>query len=95
MSILESVEGKDLVLFCECGCDTGIHIKVDVDDNDLYSVLTYTNGAFYDSQRGVIGTIVNKLKKIWDIIWNKDYYYSEVLLSKEDFQKVKEWIGQF
>ena len=30
-----------------------------------------------------------KLKKIWSIIRNKDFYYSEIIMSKEEFDKFR------
>ena len=30
-----------------------------------------------------------KLKKIWAIIRNKDFYYSEIIMSKEEFDKFR------
>ena len=35
-----------------------------------------------------------KLKKIWAIIRNKDFYYSDIVLTKEDFKEFKKWVDR-
>ena len=53
------------------------------------------NGNFYKDQYGMLGILKEKLKKIWAIIRNKDYYYSDVVMNGEDFNRFKEYINQF
>ena len=90
MSVLKNFENDELIISCNCGCDEGIHFKIhDYKDGD-YAFLAFTNGNFYKEQG--FG-LVDKLKKIWAIIRNKDYYYSDVVISKEDFIRFKEWIN--
>lgn len=55
-----------------------------------YAFLSYTNGNFYTQQR----PFFEKLKKIWAIIWNKDFYYSDIVLTKDDFKEFKEWVNR-
>lgn len=92
-----SDDKKDLIITCKYGCEDAIHIKVDGEDKeaDYYAIQTYMNANWYrDQDDRIFRTIGRKLKKIWAIIRNKDYYYSEVLMSCEDFQKYKEYINQ-
>lgn len=49
MSVLRTEDGKELILTCRCGCDDGIHFKIDKDFED-YMYMTYTNGNFYRDQ---------------------------------------------
>ena len=98
MSVMVSEDKKELIVTCECGCENAIRIRVDDTDKDYdcYAIQTYMNGNWYrDQEDTVIRCIGRKLKKIWAIIRNKDYYYSDVLMSREDFQKYKEYINQF
>ena len=93
-----SEDKKELIVTCKCGCQDTIHIKVDDKDKDAdyYAIQTYMSGNWYrDQDDTVIRCIGRKLKKIWAIIRNKDYYYSDVLMSRKDFQKYKEYINQF
>ena len=98
MAVMISDDKKDLIVTCKCGCQDAIHIKVDDEDKDAdyYAIQTYMNGNWYRDQNDrIFRTIGRKLKKIWAIIRNKDYYYSDVLMSCEDFKKFKEYINQF
>lgn len=82
---------------CKCGCDDGVIIRID-DENkeyDHYAIMTYINANWYRDQRGAFGVLKWKLKKIWKIITNKDYYYSDIVMTKEDFQNFKEYVNQF
>lgn len=96
MAVIISDDKKDLIVSCGCGCEDTFHIKVNFNDGEDYSFLTYMNGSFYRDQRDtIIEVIRKKLKKIWAIIRNKDYYYSDIIMDKEEFNKLKEWINQF
>lgn len=93
MAVMISDDKKDLIVTCSCGCDSAIHIKIDKEDNEEFLYQTYMNGNWYRDQNDrVIRTIIRKMKKIWAIIRNKDFYYSEIIMSKEDFRKYKEYI---
>ena len=98
MSVLMSEDKKELVITCKCGCQDGIYIKVDDEDKDAdyYAIVEYTNGNWYHEQGDKVFRVIGrKFKKIWAIIRNKDFYYSEILMSKEEFEKYKEYINQF
>ena len=87
-----------MIVTCECVFHDAIHLRVDCEykESDYYAIQTYMNGNWHrDQDDTVIRCIGRKLKKIWAIIRNKDYYYSDVLMSREDFQKYKEYINQF
>lgn len=42
----------------------------------------------------IFDVIKLKLKKIWAILRNKDFYYSEISMSREDFETFKEYINE-
>lgn len=84
---------KELIVSCKDGCDEGIRIVAYHDDDPLYkdyAVLTYQSGHWYKEQEY---SFIEKCKKIWRIIKNKDYYYSEIFMTKEDFEKFKEYVN--
>lgn len=98
MAVMISDDKKELIITCKCGCQDAIHISIDDEDknSDSYAIQTYMNGNWYRDQNDkIFRCIGRKLKKICAIIMNKDYYYSDVLMSREDFQKYKEYINQF
>lgn len=89
MATLKSKDNKEMILTCDYGCDEGIRVKIDTSYGD-YCYLTYISGNWNKEQGGLLA----KLKNIWKIIRNKDFYYSEVIMSKEDFEEYKNWINE-
>lgn len=94
MAVLKNKDGTELLVDCNCGCDAGIRFKVDKNDFDYYCFMTYTNGNFYREQGDTTWYVLRKkLEKIWAIIRNKDYYYSDLVLNKEEFNEFREYIN--
>ena len=92
MATLKSSDNNEMIVTCDCNCDEGIRVMIDK-SYELYGeycYLTYISGNFYKEQAGLL----DKLKKIWKIIRNKDFYYSEIVMSKEDFDNYKKWINE-
>lgn len=94
MSVLMSKDKKDLIVTCRCGCEESMRIKVIYDEDcDDYTCLSYLNGNFYKDQQGAWTCFKQKLKKIWCILRNKDFYYSDIILTKEDWVEFKDWVN--
>lgn len=94
MAVMRSKDGNELYVDCYCGCNDGMRIRITNEEEfDFYCFLSYTNGNWYKDQTGMWMTFCNKLKKIWAIIRNKDYYYAEITMTKEDFDEFKEYIN--
>lgn len=96
MAVLKNKDGKELYIDCCCGCDSGIRFKIEPFDEDFdhYFFMTYTNGNFYKEQGDTIfGVLYKKLEKIWAIIRNKDFYYSELTMTKDEFNEFREYIN--
>ena len=91
MAVFKNYNENELIINCDCGCDDGIHLKIEDYEDGTYAFLTYINGNFYKEQSF---SFVSKLKKIWAIIRGKDFYYSDIVMKKEDFEKFKEWINK-
>ena len=89
MAVLKSTDGKEMIILCKCGCDNGLRVHIEGDGED-YCYQTYLSGNWYKEQGGFI----DKIKKIWAIIRNKDYSYSEIVLNKEEWEQYKEWVNQ-
>lgn len=92
MATLKLSDNNEIIVTCDCNCDKGIRVKIDklYELYGEYCYLTYISGNFYKEQSGLL----DKLKKIWRIIRNKDFYYSEIVMSKEDFEDYKKWINE-
>lgn len=47
MSVLINNDKTELIVTCGCSCDDAVHIKIDKDDYDYYTFVTFMNGNFY------------------------------------------------
>ena len=95
MAVMRSSDGQDLMLDCRCGCCNGLRFTIDRYSEDSYGLITYTSGNFYAEQDMTLFAIwKSKLRKIWRILRNKDYCYSEVLLHKSEMEDFKEFLSQ-
>jgi hypothetical protein len=94
MAALKNKDGTELYIDCNCGCDAGIRFKVDKEDCDYYCFMTYTNGNFYREQGETTWRVFyKKLEKILAIIRNKDFYYSDIIMTKDEFNEFREYIN--
>jgi hypothetical protein len=94
MAVLMTNDNKELVVTCKCGCENAVHIRIDHEDWDDYALCSYLNSNWYrDQDDRVLRVIGRKLKKIWAIIRNKDYHYSEIVMTKADFEVFKEYVN--
>jgi hypothetical protein len=94
MAVLFNKDKTEMIVSCKCGCEESVHIRIDAEYPDYYAIWTYMNGSFYTDWKGrVFKTICRKLKKIWAIIRNKDYYYSDIIMSKVEFEEFREFIN--
>lgn len=103
MSILKSSDGDELLVTCTCGCGSMVSIRIeqycrdvsDPSDNDLFVYCTILSGGLDKDQCQTIRDVLwQKIKKIWAIIRNKDYYYSEVCMRRKDFEVFREYINE-
>lgn len=98
MSVLFNQERTEMIISCDCCCDSGYHFRIEknkIEDFEDYCFCTVLNGNWYMEQDKTLMKIwFNKLRKIWAILRNKDHYYSEVVMSKKDFEEFKHWIGE-
>lgn len=91
MATFKSFDDNELIISCKCGCDEGIHFTVSHNYPNDYCFLSFTNGKFYNEQKHPFR---EKLKKIWAIIMDEDFYYSDVCMTREEFEQFKEWINR-
>ena len=94
MAVLKNKDGTEIYIDCHCGCNDGIRFKIDKDDVDMYCFMTYTSGNFYVEQGdSFLCVFRKKFKKIWAIIRNKDYYYSDISMTKNEFEEFRKYIN--
>lgn len=101
MSILRSDDGKELIVTCHCGCDEGIRIRIERDhyermdpQKDHFAFVNCLSNNFYTEQETAWSRIKLKMKKILAILRNKDYYYSDIVMTYEEAKMFKDYIGE-
>jgi hypothetical protein len=95
MAVLTAAANDEMLISCNCGCDEGMRLRIDKDEdlddvNATYAYQSFSSGDFYTGQ----GSFRKKLRKIWAIIRNKDFYYSEICMSKAEFEEFKAWVNK-
>lgn len=98
MAVFMTKDKKELIVTCDCGCEKSFHIAVDdsCKDLDYYGFLGFMKNNFdteYDLNLWRAFKI--KMKKIWCILRGKDYFYSDTVMKKADFEEFKRYINQF
>lgn len=95
-------ESKEFVVMCDCGCSSGMHFKFGYDffgkDRNGKDVSEYyislVHSRFYCESTKWRYTFKEKLKKIWYILRNKDYYYAEICLSPQEWEEFKKAVNK-
>ena len=74
----------------------GLKVIVDKEDMEDSGVLmAFFSSDYYHTQNmSIFNVIKTKLKKIWYIIRNKDYCYSEILLTGKEFDEFRNHLNK-
>lgn len=89
---LAKTRKNDYVMFCDCGCNEGVVFKIVNEDGDISVGLVSDN--FYIRQDKGNMSFKEKIKRIWYIIKGKEYHYFDILITKDELQKFKEFVFQ-
>ena len=46
MAVLKTLDNSEMIISCKCGCDDGIRLKIEKDEED-YCFMTYVSGNWY------------------------------------------------
>ncbi len=83
---------KQFSSYCKCGCGNGVVFKFEDDkEDDEYLSVQLVSDNFYLRQKD---TLPEKLKRIWHIIWGKEYCYFDLLMKKSDVQEFKDFVSK-
>ena len=83
---------NEYVTFCKCGCGDGVVLKFDTEDDELS--LQFVSDNFYVMQKKGKMSFREKIKRIWYIITGKEYCYFDILIDKDELQKLKEFVAR-
>lgn len=87
----ENERENECIVTCQCGHGEGIRVVIDKDDDDEFIYQLIMDVKWNTEQHGFFW----KLRKIWAVIRNKDYYYSEICMTKDEFTKFRDWLNKF
>lgn len=90
-NFLKSDDGQQAALFCSCGCYNGVTMKFDKEDQTFF--LSLVSDDFYTMQTTALRRFVEKIKRIWCVIRNKEYSYTEIVIEKDDLDAFKEFVA--
>lgn len=97
MAVFISKDKTELLVTCNCGCEDSFHMRLYEEDKDydIYGYMSFMKGNFYtDSNLSFWRVLCIKAKRIWRIIRNKDYCYSDTILSKSDIEEIKKYFNE-
>ena len=86
---------SELIATCKCGCDEGIHIRLDDELHKDYNLDEYCYQSYIKNDDTVGykgGKLKTKFKKIWSVITEKDYYYSDVIMTGKDVEILRDYL---
>lgn len=79
-------------LFCKCGCNNGVVLKYEQEDGEAF--LSLVASKFYMEQNNFIKRFVEKCRRIWAVIRNKEFYYFDIWIEKEELQEFKDFVNK-
>jgi len=97
MAVFISKDKKELLVTCNCGCEDAFHMRLYEEDKEygIYGYMTFLKGNFNsDSNLSFWKILCIKFKRILRIVRNKDYCYSDTILSKEDVEEIKRYFNE-
>lgn len=96
---MENADTKVIVVNCDCGCDEAIQLKQLIyDDVELQEPVYYMSilvGFFNAKQTGILKTIWHRIKLACLMLMGKEYRLSEIVLKKQDLDKLKQKLEEF
>lgn len=84
-NVLRNKNETKILLTCSCTCGEGVVIDYDFADKEV--VISAINSNWYRDQYGVFDIFKKKLSRIWNIICGKDYQYSEIIISMDEWHE--------
>lgn len=81
---------KRCVLYCDCGCENGVILKTENDENGYY--ISLVSDIYYTSHKTGWSRFKERCKRIWRIIRNKEYYYFEICIHGDDIKEFKKFV---
>lgn len=89
----ENDDTEDIkTMFCSCGCADGVVLKYEKGDGEAW--LSLVTDMFSVEQGNFIRRLIEKCRRIWSVIRNKEYSYFGIWIKKEELQEFKDFVSK-
>lgn len=92
--VYKTKDNNSLIVNCSCRCGDGIEFTISNFDNIAEVWLTQTTYSWNSESMSFWDRLKTKIKRLWLVLCNKEYYYTEISLSKDDFGAFVEYINE-
>ena len=79
---------KMIIVNCDCGCEEKLSISK-IDEADRF-YMTLHSCQFYTKQEGIFKIIIHRIKTAFMMLLGKEYLLTDIVLTKEDINKLKD-----
>lgn len=86
------MEEQETALFCNCGCGNVALFQYDPEDETVWVQLVAS--LYYTEQTSAFRRLQEKWIRIRDILLGKEFSYFELILSKKEQDRLKEYLEQ-
>lgn len=93
--IMTNKEKDTIALLGSCGISEGVVLQVDSCGNDIDGYdISLVSDTYYLDHYTEKNRFREKLKRIWKILRNQEYYYFDIYVSAEDIKEFKKFVAQ-
>ena len=89
--VYQSKDHQSVFVNCSCGCGEGLEIRLNKYSQEEGDIcISMVESKWYSEQIGGWAHLKKKVKRLWRLVCNKDYYYSELILKNEQLTQLIE-----
>jgi len=101
--IYSELNTKNFIVNCHCGCQDGLEFRFEREDDSVkghedkgvtYYYISVCTSKWDAEQDHGFARFKYNLRKIWSILCGKDFYYSELVLTPEEWKQFKEKVNE-
>lgn len=93
--IMTNKEKDTVALYCSCGLDEGVLLKVEKWNDDVDGLeISLVSDTFYLNHYAKTKRFKEKLKRIWTILKGEEHYYFNIYVEPGDIKEFKEFVNK-
>ena len=90
---MKDENNKCCSLYCKCGCDDGVVLKAEKDEEFGYELMLVTD-SYYAMQNKRTLSFKEKIKRILKILRNEEYCYFSIYMDDKELEEFKDFIAK-